>query len=71
MLAPNTKDPKSKATRVEITTGAATGAFVEILSGLKEGQKVVKPDYKGPSRKGAMQFGPDRSDDDSDQSKKK
>lgn len=71
MIAPNPKDPKSKATRTEVTTGAATGAFVEILTGVKEGQRVVKPDYKGPSRKGAMQFGPDRSDDDSDQGAKK
>jgi RND family efflux transporter MFP subunit len=70
MLAPNPKDPKAKATRVDVTTGASTGAYIELISGIKEGQKVVKPDYKGPSRKGALQMGPDR-DDDSDQSNKK
>jgi RND family efflux transporter MFP subunit len=56
-LAPAT--PKAEPEKRNVTTGAATGAMVEITSGLKEGDKVVKPKYTGPPRKGAMQFGPD------------
>lgn len=43
----------------EVTVGAETGATIEIVSGLKEGDKVQKPNYNGPPRKGFMQAGPD------------
>ncbi|MBS1721462.1 MAG: efflux RND transporter periplasmic adaptor subunit [Armatimonadetes bacterium] len=60
MLAPqNKKDPKAKGTRVSVKLGAQSSSFVEILTGATEGQEVVKPDYKGPERKGMMSFGPD------------
>lgn len=57
--APNPKDPKSKPVAVPIKVGLVTSSKIEILSGLKAGDKVIKPEYKGPSRKGFMQMGPD------------
>ncbi len=57
--AANPKDPKSKPTSVPIKVGLVTSSKLEILSGLKAGDKVVKPEFKGPSRKGFMQMGPD------------
>ena len=52
-------NPKAIAERRYITIGASSGSNVEILSGVTEGTKVQKPEYKGPKRKGAMQFGGD------------
>jgi HlyD family secretion protein len=55
-------NPKAKGAKPEkrqVTLGAETGAKVEIVSGLKEGDKVVKPKFNGPERKGFMQAGPD------------
>jgi HlyD family secretion protein len=63
MLAPDPKNPKAKPTRQVVTVGASSGAFIELTGGVKVGQKVVKPEYKGPTRKGAMQFGPDREEE--------
>jgi hypothetical protein len=37
--------------------------MVEIIDGLKEGDKVVRPAYTGPPRAGFMQFGPDEEGD--------
>lgn len=62
MLPADKKDPKSKPKRVDLKTGEETPTAIQILEGLKEGQKVVKPEYKGPKRKGA-QFGPPEEDD--------
>ncbi|MBS1728425.1 MAG: efflux RND transporter periplasmic adaptor subunit [Armatimonadetes bacterium] len=57
--AANPKDPKSKPERKKLKVGLVTSSRVEILDGVKEGDKVVKPEFKGPSRKGFMQMGPD------------
>ncbi len=54
-----TKDPKGVAERKYIVIGASSGSNVEILSGISAGTSVQKPQYKGPKRKGAMQFGND------------
>lgn len=43
--------------RTEITTGVQNTSFVEVLSGIKEGETIVRPEYKGPPRQGMMQFG--------------
>lgn len=48
-----------KPTRHPIRVGAASGASIEVLEGLKEGDSVVRPDYTGPKRQGFMQFGDD------------
>jgi len=45
--------------KVRIKTGLVTNAKVEITGGIKEGQVVLRPAYKGPERKGMMQGGPD------------
>lgn len=58
MLAPkagSTDKPKRQAVEVGVTTGS----FIEILSGVTEGTRVVRPDYTGPARKGMMQAGAD------------
>lgn len=54
-LAPATKEGKPE--RREIKVGLTTGSFAEILSGVKEGEKVVKPKYSGPERQGMMRVG--------------
>ncbi len=53
------RGPKPAASRHLVRVGASTGAKVEIISGLQEGQRVAKLDYKGPARKGAMNFNDD------------
>ena len=47
------------AERKYIEVGPSSGSQVEIISGVTPGTKVQKPQYKGPARKGAMQFGND------------
>lgn len=54
-----TTNPKATAEKRAVVLGAKTGASVEIVSGLKEGEKIQKPKYTGPERKGFMQAGPD------------
>jgi len=53
------KDLKTPAARKYIEVGPSSGSSVEILSGVASGTIVQKPQYKGPERKGAMQFGND------------
>ena len=60
MLAPAT--PTAKPVRKVIRAGASSGAMVEIIEGVKEGDKVVRPAYTGPPRAGFMQFGPDEGE---------
>jgi len=55
----SSKDKAGKPTRQAVTTGASSGAMVEVLTGVKEGDKVDRPEYKGPPRAGFMQFGDD------------
>lgn len=57
--APKGKEPDAKRDRKNITVGVQTSTAVEILGGVKEGENLVKPEYKGPERKGMMSFGPD------------
>lgn len=58
MLAPEAGS-KDKPKRQAVEVGVTTGAYIEILSGVAEGTRVVRPDFSGPSRKGFMQAGPD------------
>ncbi len=53
------KDPKAKPEKKYVKIGLETGAMVEILDTLKEGDKVARPDFTGPARTGFMQAGPD------------
>lgn len=57
MIPADSKDPKAKPTRKSVTIGVSTGAFIEIVEGLKEGDRVAKPQYKGPPRSGFMEMG--------------
>lgn len=60
MVAPkDKKDKAAKATKTKVEIGASSARSMEILSGVKEGTIVDKPEFSGPSRKGMMQFGPD------------
>ncbi|MBL8049302.1 MAG: efflux RND transporter periplasmic adaptor subunit [Chthonomonas sp.] len=45
------------AKKTEVTLGIETGANVEVVTGLREGDVLVKPGFSGPARKGAS-FGP-------------
>jgi HlyD family secretion protein len=58
LLTGGTKE-KPVYTRTTVTVGLSSGSKVEVISGLKEGDTVRKPDYKGPERKGMMSMGPD------------
>lgn len=48
-----------KTTRATVKIGATSGAKAEIVSGVKVGDRVRKPKFTGPSRKGMMTFGPE------------
>lgn len=50
--------PSFKGKRTEISIGIKDLAFAEVISGLKDGDQIVKPPFTGPERKGMMQFGP-------------
>lgn len=62
MLKQVSKDPKNEGKRQDVRVGLSTGAFVEILEGLKEGDEVVKPKYTGPDRQGFMSGGGSNDD---------
>lgn len=49
----------AKGEKIYVKVGATTGSRVEILSGVKEGVALERPDFSGPARKGMMQTGPD------------
>lgn len=70
LIAP-AKGSKDKPKRVAVTLGAKTGAFVEIKSGVKQGDELALPEYKGPKRKGFFQAGPDDEQPEEDQGKGK
>ncbi len=57
MLAPkDKKDKKAKPTKVKVKVGDTSATSTEILSGVKEGDEVSKPEFTGPDRKGMMDF---------------
>ncbi|MBW7927143.1 MAG: HlyD family efflux transporter periplasmic adaptor subunit [Fimbriimonadaceae bacterium] len=64
--AKHTDEPK----KVRVKTGLTSGARVELLEGVKVGDKLVKPEFTGPARKGAMQFGNDDEQASGDQAEK-
>lgn len=51
--------PTDEPKKVRVRTGLTSGARVELVEGVKLGDKLVKPEFTGPARKGAMQFGGD------------
>ncbi|MCX7799383.1 MAG: efflux RND transporter periplasmic adaptor subunit [Fimbriimonadales bacterium] len=53
------KDPKAKAVKRRVQTGASSGAFIEIVSGVEEGTALDKPPFTGPKRQGAIMTGPE------------
>lgn len=57
MIAPEAGAKDAKPTRRKIKKGAATGAFVEVLDGVKEGDRLSKPPFTGPQRTGFIQTG--------------
>lgn len=57
MLKGKGKDAKPKRTPVQI--GASSGAYIEIVSGVAEGDEVDRPPFTGPARQGFMQAGGD------------
>jgi HlyD family secretion protein len=59
----------AKPKRVKLKVGLISTSRMEILEGVKKGDKVIKPEFTGPARKGFMQMGPD--DDSGDEAAKK
>lgn len=57
--------------RKEITIGIRDLTYVEVTSGVKEGDQVVRPKFTGPARKGMMSFGPGDDEDEEDADAKK
>lgn len=51
-LKPAKEGEESK--RADVVVGAKSGATVEIKSGIKAGQEIVKPAFNGPARRGAF-----------------
>jgi multidrug efflux pump subunit AcrA (membrane-fusion protein) len=49
--------PPAKPEKRTVEVGASSGAFVEIKGGLKQGEKIIKPEFEGPPRQGLIQFG--------------
>ncbi len=49
-----TAKPGDTSNRVDVVVGAKSGATIEIKSGLKAGQEIVKPEFTGPARRGAF-----------------
>lgn len=56
---PKGAKPGATPERRYVKLGLQTGATVEILEGVKEGDRVQKPKFTGPERSGFMQSGPD------------
>jgi HlyD family secretion protein len=52
------KNPKAEPKKTRIKIGLVTGAKVEVVEGLKEGDRVQRPKFTGPARTGFMQAGP-------------
>lgn len=53
VVSPGTPGEKAAAPRrVPVEVGAESGAYIEIVRGLEEGQKVRRPPYTGPPRRG-------------------
>lgn len=63
------KGEVAKPTKQKITVGVTANSRYEVVSGVKEGDKIVKPEFNGPPRKGFMQMGPD--DEATDEAAKK
>lgn len=57
LALPETAKPEAKPERKTVTIGSASGSVTEITSGVNVGDKVQRPEFKGPARKGAMDFG--------------
>ncbi|MCW5937864.1 MAG: efflux RND transporter periplasmic adaptor subunit [Fimbriimonadaceae bacterium] len=59
MVPPDKPGPKAENKRIDVKVGAKSDTFYEIVSGVTEGQKLERPPFGGPERKGMMSFGPD------------
>ncbi|MDI9640916.1 efflux RND transporter periplasmic adaptor subunit [Kamptonema cortianum] len=62
-VKPKTASPGQKPTapgkRTSVVIGKKSSSHVEIKSGIDTGAILVRPEYKGPDRKGMMDFGSD------------
>lgn len=69
MLPPtNPKDPKTSK-RQAVKVGIESGSSIEIVEGVKEGDEVIRPDFKGPKRSGFMSGPSDGDEGGGDQQK--
>ncbi len=51
---PKGPEDKPESRQVNVEVGGSSGAYIEILSGVKEGEILAKPEYTGPKRRGLM-----------------
>ena len=56
MVMPDKPKEKEEGKKTEVKTGAESASFIEILSGVKEGLVLKRPQYGGPPR-GGMRIG--------------
>lgn len=61
---PAKKGEKAVSKKQKISVGVVSNSRYEVLSGVKSGDQLVKPEFSGPARKGFMQMGPDDGGDD-------
>ncbi|MBX3097532.1 MAG: efflux RND transporter periplasmic adaptor subunit [Fimbriimonadaceae bacterium] len=62
MLAPaegETDKEKLKGTKQKVQIGTEGNGFIQIVEGLKEGDKIVKPEFNGPRPPGAFEVSTD------------
>lgn len=57
------KGGKLKAEKTRVKIGLRSAAWYEVLDGINEGDRLQKPPFSGPSRRGFMQAGPEDDGD--------
>jgi HlyD family secretion protein len=57
------KSDKAKPEKTRVKIGLRSAAWFEVLEGVSEGERLVKPPFSGPSRRGFMQAGPEQDED--------
>lgn len=57
------KGGKGKAEKTRVKIGLRSAAWYEVTEGVKEGDRLQKPPFSGPSRRGFMQAGPEEEED--------
>lgn len=57
------KGGKGKAEKTRVRVGIRSATWYEVAEGVQEGDRLQKPPFNGPSRRGFMQAGPEEEED--------